>query len=129
MACASANRVAGLATSMPRVPATPARSASAAPVPAASAVTPPAVRLARSQPAASRTRQALTGRMLRMAVLTVGQRGLYPVAPVHVVTRRRPCRGGVTPLHPGRCRSPHAVLPPPPGLHLPWPHYTEQTRA
>src|SRR3546814_14078043 len=78
---------------MPRVPATPARSASAASFPAASAVTPPAVREARSQPAESRARQAMTGMMLRMAVLTVGQLGLYAAAPVNTVTPRR-ARGG-----------------------------------
>src|SRR5690606_14267091 len=85
MACTRADPVAGLATTMPRVPAMPARSLPAAPLPAASAATPPAVTEARSQPAVSRTRQAMTGRMLRMAVLTVGLRALYVAVPVQGV--------------------------------------------
>src|SRR3546814_20258874 len=54
------------------------------------------VREALSQAAESRARQAMTGRMLCMAGLTVGQLGLYAAAPVHAVTRRR-ARGGRIP--------------------------------
>src|SRR3546814_18890528 len=71
----------------------------------------------------------MTGRMLRMAVLTVGQRGLYAVVPVHVVTRRRTCRGVVPPLRPGRCRSPHAVIPAQAGIQCLWRSATEKPAA